>query len=80
MLVVDGFFENGVFTPCNSVNVTGRMEATLTIKEYNTVQEQTERIKKWGEIKKMLLQSDDEVLEGEPQRIHLRTPEEINAL
>jgi hypothetical protein len=81
MLVVDGFFENGVFTPRNSVvNVAGRLEATLTIKEYNAVQEQMERIEKWGEIKKMLLESGDEILEGEPERIHLKTTEKIDAL
>jgi len=81
MLVFDGFYENGVFTPFNSVvNITGKMEATLTIKENNTIQEQMERVKKWGEIKKMLLESDDEILEGEPKRIRLRTPEEIDAL
>jgi len=81
MLVVDGFYENGVFTPRNSVvNITGRLEATLTIKEQDTVQEQRERIKKWAEINKMLLESDDEVLEGEPKRINFKTPEEIDIL
>jgi hypothetical protein len=76
MLVVDGFFENGTFTPRNSdVNVTGRLEATLTIKENNEAHEQTERIKKWGEIREMLLESGDEVLEGEPKKIHLRSLE-----
>jgi len=81
MLVVDGFFENGVFTPRNSaVSITGRLEATLTIKEQEAAQEKTERIKKWSEINKMLLESGDEVLEGEPERIRFRTPEEIDVL
>jgi len=80
MLVVDGYFENGVFTPNKPVvNVNGRQEATLTIKE-SAVQEQQERIKRWGEIKKMLADSDDELLEGEPERVHFKTPEEIDAL
>jgi predicted DNA-binding antitoxin AbrB/MazE fold protein len=80
MLVVDGYFENGVFTPNRPVvNVNGRQEATLTIKE-SAIQEQQERIKRWGEIKKMLADSDDELLEGEPERIHFMTPEEIDAL
>ena len=78
MLVVDGFFENGVFTPNNPVvNIKGRQEATLTIKEFNVEQE---RIKKWKEIKEMLAESEDEMLEGEPDRLHLKTPEEIDAL
>jgi len=81
MLVVDGFFENGVFTPNKPVvNVNGRQEATLTIKEYSVIQEQQERTKRWGEIKKMLADSDDEILEGEPERIHFMTPEAIDAL
>jgi len=81
MLILDGFYENGIFTPRSSaVSLTGRLEATLTIKENNTAQEQKERIKKWEEINKMLLESKDEVLEGEPKRIHLRTPEEVDAL
>jgi len=80
MLVVDGYFENGVFTPNKPVvNVNGRQEATLTIKE-NVAQEQQERIKRWGEIKKMLADSDDELLEGEPERVHFMGPEEIDAL
>ena len=80
MLVVDGYFENGVFTPNKPVvNVNGRQEATLTIKE-SAVQEQQERIKRWGEIKKMLADCDDELLEGEPERVHFKTPEEIDAL
>jgi len=80
MLVVDGYFENGVFTPNRPVvNVNGRQEATLTIRE-GAVQEQQERIKRWGEIKRMLADSGDELLEGEPERIHFMTPEEIDAL
>jgi predicted DNA-binding antitoxin AbrB/MazE fold protein len=80
MLVVDGYFENGVFTPNKPVvNVNGRQEATLTIKE-SDIREQQERIKRWGEIKKMLADSDDELLEGEPERIHVITPEEIDAV
>jgi len=80
MLVVDGYFENGVFTPNKPVvNVNGRQEATLTIKE-SDIQEQQERIKRWGEIKKMLADSDDELLEGEPERVHFMTPEEIDAV
>jgi hypothetical protein len=81
LLVISGFFENGVFTPNNPViSVKGRWEATLTINEDIMEQERRERIKRWGEIKKMLADSGDETLEGEPERIHLRTPDEIEAL
>jgi hypothetical protein len=80
MLVVDGYFENGTFTPNRPVvNVNGRQEATLTIKE-SDARERQERIKTWGEIKRMLADSDDELLEGEPERIRFMTPEKIDAL
>ena len=81
MLVIDGFFENGVFTPNNLIaSVKGRCEATLTIKEDTMEQERQERIKRWEEIKKLLADSEEEILTGQPERIHFRTPDEIESL
>jgi len=81
LLVIDGFFENGVFTPNNLIaGVEGRREATLTIKEDTMEQERQERIKRWEEIKRLLADSEEEILAGEPERIHFRTPDEIDAL
>ena len=80
MLVIQGFFENGVFTPSKPVySVKGRQEATLTIQEPEEHREKQERIKIWNEILEDLENCKEE-LEGEPERIHLKTPEEIDLL
>ena len=71
MLVVDGFFENGIFVPQKPlVDVKGRLNATLTITE-NEEKEQQERITAWRQFGEAVLNSD-EVLEGEPERFRFR--------
>ena len=80
MLVIQGFFENGVFTPNEQVpGVKGRQGATLTIQEPDEKKETQEHTIKWTEILEDLRNCEEE-LTGEPERIHLRTPEEIDAL
>ena len=67
MLVVEGFFENGVFIPQKPlVDVKGRLNATLTIAE-DEEKERLERITAWRQFGEAVLNSD-EVLEGEPER------------
>jgi hypothetical protein len=76
MLVVEGFFENGVFVPDKPlVDVKGRQNATLTISE-NEEKERQERITAWRQFGEAVLNSD-EVLEGEPERFRFRPFEEI---
>jgi hypothetical protein len=76
MLVVEGFFENGVFVPHKPlVDVKGRQNATLTITE-NEEKERQERITAWRQFGEAILNSD-EVLEGEPERFRFRPFEEI---
>jgi len=76
MLVVEGFFENGVFVPQKPlVDVKGRLNATLTITE-NDEKERQERITAWRQFGEAVLNSD-EVLEGEPERFRFRPFEEI---
>jgi len=79
MLVVKGFFENGVFVPEKPLaNIRGRQRAVLNI--YDTGKdEKQERLNAWREFS-LAVRTSDEVLEGEPERIRLRTPEEIEAL
>ena len=85
MLVIQGFFENGVFTPNEpALSVKGRHEATLTIQdpqEQDPIEENEtqEQIRKWTEILEDLRNCEEE-LTGEPERIHFRTPEEIDKL
>jgi len=79
MLVVNGFFENGVFVPEKPLtNIKGRQRAVLNIDETNKNENQ-ERINAWQEFSRVI-RSNNETLEGEPGRIRFRTPEEIEAL
>ena len=76
MLVVNGFFENGVFVPEKPLaNIKGRQRAVLNIGETNSM----ERLNAWHEFSKTIRSSDEE-LEGEPERLRFKTPEEINNL
>jgi predicted DNA-binding antitoxin AbrB/MazE fold protein len=80
MLVINGFFENGVFVPNKPIaGINGRQRAVLNIEEENREKERQEHIKAWKEFGDEILNSD-EILEGEPERFHFRTPEEIEAL
>jgi hypothetical protein len=79
MLVVNGFFENGVFVPEKPlVNIKGRQRAVLNIDETDRNKNQ-ERLNAWQEFSRAI-RTDNEQLEGEPQGIRFRTPEEIEAL
>jgi len=76
MLVVEGFFENGVFTPQKPlVDVKGRQNAVLTITG-NEEKERQERIIAWRQFGEAIL-SSGEVLEGEPERFRFRPFEEV---
>jgi predicted DNA-binding antitoxin AbrB/MazE fold protein len=79
MLVVNGFFENGVFVPEKPLaNIKGRQRAVLNIDETDK-NKNHERLSSWQEFSRVI-RTNNELLEGEPQRIHFRTPEEIEAL
>ena len=77
MLVINGFFENGVFVPEKPLaNIEGRQKAILRIE---CGEEKLERINAWKEFS-LAIKSSDEALEGEPERINFRTPEQIGVL
>ena len=79
MLVINGFLENGVFVPEKPLaNIKGRQRAVLNIYETGKNEKQ-ERINAWKEFSQAI-RASDEVLEGEPERIRFRTPEEVEAL
>ena len=79
MLVVNGFFENGVFVPEKPLtNIKGRQKAVLSIEETGKDDKQN-RLLAWQEFS-YTIRTSDEILEGEPQRICFRTPQEIEAL
>jgi hypothetical protein len=79
MLVVNGFFENGVFIPEKPLaDIKGIQKAVLNIDETDRNEKQ-ERLSAWQEFSHVI-RTNNEPLEGEPQRIRFRTPEEIEAL
>jgi predicted DNA-binding antitoxin AbrB/MazE fold protein len=79
MLVVNGFFENGVFIPEKPLaDIKGKQRAVLNIDETGRNEKQ-DRLSAWREFSRVI-RTNNELLEGEPQRIRFRTPEEIVAL
>ena len=79
MLVVNGFFENGVFIPEKPLaGIKGRQRAVLNIDETDK-DERQERLAAWQEFSRAI-RASDEKLEGEPERIRFRTPEETEIL
>lgn len=77
MLIVNGFFENGVFVPEKPlVNITGRQKATLTIAE-DEEKEHQKQIMAWREFGEAVLNSN-ETLEGEPERFQFRMFTELS--
>ena len=79
MLVIEGFFENGVFVPQKPLeNIKGRQKATLSIEETNKDEKQ-DRLNAWREFSHVI-RTSNEVLEREPERILFKTAEETEAL
>jgi hypothetical protein len=79
MLIVNGFFFFFVFIPEKPFDdIKGRQRAVLNIDETGRNEKQ-ERLNAWREFSRVI-RTNNEPLEGEPQRIHFRTPEEIGAL
>jgi len=79
MLVINGFFENGVFIPEKPLaNIKGRQRAVLNIDETDRNEKQ-ERLHAWQEFSRVI-RTSNESLEGEPGKIHFRIPEETEAL
>jgi hypothetical protein len=69
MLVVNGFFENGIFIPEKPLaDIKGRQRAVLNIDETDKNEKQ-ERLSAWQEFSRVI-RTNNEPLEGEPRRIH----------
>jgi predicted DNA-binding antitoxin AbrB/MazE fold protein len=78
MLIIDGFFENGVFVPERPVNIKGRKEARLTIEENDELKFIPSE--KWDYFFSELKKTKNENLDGDPEPLNFRTPEEIDQL
>jgi hypothetical protein len=78
MLSIQGYFEAGRFITDTSVSIPERKKTIITVLDENIDddKERAKRIKLWGEIIEEI-RSCDEKLEGEPERIKFREPEEL---
>jgi len=79
MLVIEGFLENGVFVPEKPLaNIKGRQKAVLSIDDTG-INEAQKRLNAWREFSQAI-RASDEILEGQPEKMRFKTPEEINVL
>ena len=81
LLTIQGYFEAGHFIADTPVQIPEGRKTIVTVldEKVDKTQERANYIDYWDQIIEDI-QNSDEVLEGEPERIHFRTPEEIDAL
>ena len=81
LLAVEGYFKDGRFIPNTPVHIPEGKKTIVTVLD-EAVNEEKERKaykKLWDEIIDEI-ENSDEALEGEPERLRFRSPEETEAL
>jgi hypothetical protein len=81
LLTFQGYFEAGQFVADTSIRIPEGRKTIVTVldEKIDKADERENYIAYWNKIIEDI-QNSDEVLEGEPERIHFKTPEEIDAL
>jgi hypothetical protein len=80
LLVLEGYFEGGRFITDTPYIPEGKKTIVTVLDEtVDGEKEQKAYQKLWDEIIDAI-ETSDEVLEGEPERLRFRTPEETEAL
>jgi hypothetical protein len=81
LLTFQGYFEAGQFVSDTPVQIPEGRKTIITVLE-EKVDKANERENYIGYWNKIIedIQNSNEVLEGEPERIRFKTPEEIDAL
>jgi predicted DNA-binding antitoxin AbrB/MazE fold protein len=81
LLAIEGYFEEGRFIADTPVSIPEGKKTIVTVLDeaVNKNKEQKAYKKLWDEIIDEI-ENSDEVLEGEPERLHFRTPEETEVL
>jgi len=81
LLTFQGFFKEGHFITDTPVKIPEGRKTIVTVLDEtaNESDEEARQSKLWDEIFEEI-KNCDEVLLGEPERIHLRVPEEVDAL
>jgi hypothetical protein len=80
-LTIQGYFEEGQFISDTPIRIPEGRKTIITVLD-ETIDKRGERgnyIAYWNKIINDI-QNCDEVLEDEPERVHFRNPEEIDAL
>jgi hypothetical protein len=81
LLTFQGYFEAGRFIADTPIRIPEGRKTIITVLD-EKIDKENERknyIAYWNKIIGDI-QNSDEALEGEPERIHFKTPEEINTL
>ena len=81
LLTYQGFFKDGRFIADTPVQIPeGRKTIVTVLDEVVDENDEEERESKlWDKIIEEI-KNNDEVLVGEPERVHFRTPEEVDKL
>jgi hypothetical protein len=81
LLTFEGFFKKGHFITNTPIQIPEGRKTIVTVLDemVNESREEARQSKLWDEIFDEI-KNCDEVLVGEPEPIHLRTPEEVDAL
>ena len=80
LLVLEGYFDEGRFITDTPYIPEGKKAIVTVLDEIvDKNKEQKSYQKLWDEIIEEI-EASDEVLEGEPERLCFRTPEEVEAL
>ncbi|MDR0322459.1 MAG: hypothetical protein LBI28_13245 [Treponema sp.] len=81
LLTFEGFFKGGHFVADSPIQIPEGRKTIVTVLDEKADEsaEEARQSKLWDEIFEEI-RNCDEVLLGEPERIHLRTPEEIDVL
>jgi hypothetical protein len=81
MLALQGYFQSGRFITDTPVKIPERKKTIVTVldEDVDVTKEWKAYQILWDEIIDEI-ESSDEVLEGEPERLHFRSPEETEVL
>jgi hypothetical protein len=81
LLTFQGYFEAGQFVADTPVQIPEGRKTIITVldEKVDKANERENYITYWNKIIEDI-QNSNEVLEGEPERIRFKTPEEIDAL
>jgi hypothetical protein len=81
LLTFQGYFEAGQFVADTPIQIPEGRKTIVTVldEKVDKANERENYIAYWNKIIEDI-QNSDEVLEGDPERVRFKTPEEIDAL